>query len=192
MNVPAPGLRFSSMVDLIKAEYPTVGDTQWFLGSEHSGRNDNWDRIVAYQVGGPIGYVGQGQPKGDTWHWVRRPVCVFEVWGATEAQTESRVHALLVALAVVFGTTTEAISELSETWPRVGVATAGRVCEIRCRLDINVVASDYAVVEDDAVIGAGEPLTAATGLRLNPSLSTDGTPPTSTAIPTVTVTPPEP
>lgn len=161
--------RGSDLIAAIRAAYPTTGNTTWLHGRAHLDDNCNWNRIVTWFGRGSIGTAQQGaQARGDEWLWTRKPQVTFSIWATDESEAESRLHALLVAIEAVFGTTHDSIAELSEDWPNTAIMDGGCRVDLTCRFGLVVLKSDYNVVQDAADPGDGFPLTAIEEITLTP------------------------
>ena len=118
--------RFSTLVAQVQDVYPTAGTTEWLIGAVHLSQNRNYNRIVCYVANGSI-----GQPKGaigtrdDAWIWTRTVEAVFSIWASSQAQAESRLHALLVALDRVLGSSDDVIGSIREQWYLEGISGNG-------------------------------------------------------------------
>ncbi len=170
--------RFSTIVAAVQAAYPTAGPTTWLVGAQHLGEHRNHTRIVAYTTAGPIVTPDKtASYREDTWLWSREVEAVFSIWAASYAQTENRLHALLVALVSVFGSADDGIGNIREQWYLEGVSGAGCQVDLLCSMTLHVLASDVNVVEDDADPGAGLPTTVPDAITIVGELDSTELPP---------------
>lgn len=170
--------RFDAFIDALEAAY--AGETTtWFKRAEDAFRHDNWDRIVAYPSDGTIvnpDVAAQGWDLDtlptpaesgavDDLIWVRRVTINLGIWAGTYEQAENRLHALLVAIAEVIGTSNLQIDSLAERWIRSeaqDLTPGGALVVLSFVATFYVLASDVAVLETE--INTGTPGDLGTGI----------------------------
>lgn len=162
--------RFSTIVAAVAAACPVPMQTTFLVGSQHLGKHQNWNRIVAFTRNGRTTQPAQNAGsvgRGDEWVWTRTVDAVFEIWASSYDAAESRLHALLVALDAVFGSSDDVLGSMQEQWYLESSNTSGCRVDLTMTLALRVLTSDALVVEDDQEPGAGFPLVTPTSIEID-------------------------
>jgi len=161
--------RLKDIVDLVQAQYPTTNAPTFELGARFDSANRGWNRIVVWTESSTIEPPSMAtHERGQEAIAVRRVRVVWSLWARDYPQAESRLHALILAIANALGDSSISVDFEGEAWQGEDgrVTGGGSLVHLSTVIGLHVLASDFGVVQSDIEPGTPLPLTELDGVGI--------------------------